>query len=161
MPRGGVEAVIVTQRAVEFTVVILEPERVLEECLRGHRKELCWILGAVHVEYLDLFMPGSGANDEQALNALLEVPLDTLISTYSTGMKRKLVLLGVLRLEREVLLLDEPTEGLAPVIVKGIGQTIGKLRERGFTLLMVEQNFRFVEALDEVLNVVAERGIRH
>jgi ABC-2 type transport system ATP-binding protein len=51
-------------------------------------------------EYLDLFMPGSGANDDQALNALLEVPLDTLISTYSTGMKRKLVLLGVLRLDR-------------------------------------------------------------
>ena len=42
-----------------------------------------------------------------------------------------------------MLLLDEPTEGLAPVIVQQIGRTIHKLKARGFTILLVEQNFRF------------------
>lgn len=87
-------------------------------------------------EYLDLFMPGSGANDEQALNALLEVPLDTLISTYSTGMKRKLVLLGVLRLDREVVLLDEPVNGLDLASVRVLEAIIRRLAERGRTVLI-------------------------
>ncbi len=87
-------------------------------------------------EYLDLFMPTSGANDDQALNALLEVPLDTLISTYSTGMKRKLVLLGVLRLDREVLLLDEPINGLDLASVRVLEAIIRRMGERGRTVLI-------------------------
>jgi len=42
-----------------------------------------------------------------------------------------------------LLLLDEPTEGLAPVIVQRIGEIIRQLKQRGFTILLVEQNFRF------------------
>ena len=87
-------------------------------------------------EYLDLFMPVSGANDDRTLNALLEVPLDQLISTYSTGMKRKLVLLGVLRLEREVLLLDEPINGLDLASVRVLEAIIRRLAERGRTVLI-------------------------
>jgi ABC-2 type transport system ATP-binding protein len=87
-------------------------------------------------EYLELFMPASGESDAQALNALLEVPLDQLISTYSTGMKRKLVLLGVLRLEREVLLLDEPMNGLDLASVRVLEAIIRRLAERGRTVLI-------------------------
>lgn len=87
-------------------------------------------------EYLDLFMPAAGRDDEQALNALLEVPLDTLISTYSTGMKRKLVLLGVLRLDREVLLLDEPINGLDLASVRVLEAIVRRLAERGRTVLI-------------------------
>jgi len=43
--------------------------------------------------------------------------------------------------------MDEPTEGLAPVIVECIGQIIQLLRQRGYTILLVEQNFRFVSRL--------------
>ena len=42
-----------------------------------------------------------------------------------------------------MLLLDEPTEGLAPVIIQQIGKTIRTLKDQGFTILLVEQNFRF------------------
>lgn len=87
-------------------------------------------------EYLDLFMPASGESDAQALNTLLEVPLDQLISTYSTGMKRKLVLLGVLRLEREVLLLDEPMNGLDLASVRVLEAIIRRMAERGRTVLI-------------------------
>lgn len=87
-------------------------------------------------EYLDLFMPASGESDAQALNTLLEVPLDQLITTCSTGMKRKLVLLGVLRLEREVLLLDEPMNGLDLASVRVLEAIIKRLAERGRTVLI-------------------------
>lgn len=87
-------------------------------------------------EYLDLFMPVTGRKHEQALNELLEVPLDTLISTYSTGMKRKLVLLGVLRSDRELLLLDEPVNGLDLASVRVLEAIIRRLAERGRTVLI-------------------------
>src|SRR5438093_1541960 len=45
------------------------------------------------------------------------------------------------------LLLDEPTEGLAPVIIQQIGKTIGLLKQQGFTILLVEQNFRFASTV--------------
>jgi branched-chain amino acid transport system ATP-binding protein len=44
-------------------------------------------------------------------------------------------------------LLDEPTEGLAPVIIQQIGRTIRTLKEQGFTILLVEQNFRFASTV--------------
>ena len=53
----------------------------------------------------------------------------------------------ILRTGARLLLLDEPTEGLAPVIVQEIGRTIAALKARGFTVLLVEQNFRFAAAL--------------
>ena len=45
------------------------------------------------------------------------------------------------------MLLDEPTEGLAPVIIQQIGKTIRTLKEQGFTILLVEQNFRFASTV--------------
>jgi branched-chain amino acid transport system ATP-binding protein len=52
-----------------------------------------------------------------------------------------------LRTGATLLLLDEPTEGLAPVIVQQIGRTIRKLKEEGLTILLVEQNFRFAQTV--------------
>ena len=54
-----------------------------------------------------------------------------------------LAIARILRTGARLLLLDEPTEGLAPVIVQQIGRTIAELKREGFTILLVEQNFRF------------------
>jgi branched-chain amino acid transport system ATP-binding protein len=54
-----------------------------------------------------------------------------------------LAIARILRTGARMLLLDEPTEGLAPVIIQQIGNTIRTLKQQGFTILLVEQNFRF------------------
>ncbi len=61
----------------------------------------------------------------------------------SGGEQQMLAIARILRTGARMLLLDEPTEGLAPVIIQQIGKTIRTLKGQGFTILLVEQNFRF------------------
>jgi branched-chain amino acid transport system ATP-binding protein len=64
--------------------------------------------------------------------------------TKLSGGEQQMLAIGrILRTGAKLLLLDEPTEGLAPVIVQKIGEVIRSLKARGFTVLLVEQNFRF------------------
>jgi branched-chain amino acid transport system ATP-binding protein len=64
--------------------------------------------------------------------------------TKLSGGEQQMLAIGrILRTGAKMLLLDEPTEGLAPVIVQQIGRTIARLKAEGFTILLVEQNFRF------------------
>jgi branched-chain amino acid transport system ATP-binding protein len=58
-----------------------------------------------------------------------------------------LAIARILRTGARLLLLDEPTEGLAPVIIQQIGKTIKALKSEGFTILLVEQNFRFASTV--------------
>ena len=65
----------------------------------------------------------------------------------SGGEQQMLAIARILRTGARLLLLDEPTEGLAPVIIQHIGRTIRALKEQGFTILLVEQNFRFASTV--------------
>jgi branched-chain amino acid transport system ATP-binding protein len=65
----------------------------------------------------------------------------------SGGEQQMLAIARILRTGAQLLLLDEPTEGLAPVIIQQIGRTIRALKEQGFTILLVEQNFRFASTV--------------
>jgi len=75
----------------------------------------------------------------------------------SGGEQQMLAIARILRTGAKLLLLDEPTEGLAPVIVQHIGHTIRMLREQGFTILLVEQNFRFAATVAD-RHYVVEHG---
>ncbi len=78
--------------------------------------------------------------------------------TKLSGGEQQMLAIGrILRTGARLLLLDEPTEGLAPVIVQQIGRTISRLKAEGFTILLVEQNFRFASRVAD-RHYVMERG---
>ena len=68
--------------------------------------------------------------------------------TKLSGGEQQMLAIGrILRTGARLLMLDEPTEGLAPVIIQQIGRTIARLKQEGFTILLVEQNFRFASTV--------------
>jgi branched-chain amino acid transport system ATP-binding protein len=75
----------------------------------------------------------------------------------SGGEQQMLAIARILRTGARLLLLDEPTEGLAPVIVQQIGRTITRLKNEGFTIVLVEQNFRFAASVAD-RHYVVEQG---
>ena len=75
----------------------------------------------------------------------------------SGGEQQMLAIARILRTGAKLLLLDEPTEGLAPVIVQQIGHTIARLKNDGFTIVLVEQNFRFAASVAD-RHYVIEQG---
>ena len=78
--------------------------------------------------------------------------------TKLSGGEQQMLAIGrILRTGARLLLLDEPTEGLAPVIVQQIGRTIAALKAQGFTILLVEQNFRFASTVAD-RHYVMEHG---
>jgi branched-chain amino acid transport system ATP-binding protein len=78
--------------------------------------------------------------------------------TKLSGGEQQMLAIGrILRTGARLLLLDEPTEGLAPVIVQQIGNVIRTLKQKGFTILLVEQNFRFAATVAD-RHYVVEHG---
>jgi len=78
--------------------------------------------------------------------------------TKLSGGEQQMLAIGrILRTGARLLLLDEPTEGLAPVIVQQIGATIRRLKAEGFTILLVEQNLKFASSIAD-RHYVMDRG---
>ena len=101
----------------------------------------------------NLYLPPAIAPGGMSVEEVLELFPNLKERWHSPGTKlsggeQQMLAIGrILRTGATLLLLDEPTEGLAPVIVKQIAAVIRKLKAKGFTVLLVEQNFRFASQL--------------
>jgi branched-chain amino acid transport system ATP-binding protein len=84
----------------------------------------------------------------------LKERLNSQGTKLSGGEQQMLAIARILRTGARFLMLDEPTEGLAPVIIQQIGHTIARLKKEGFTILLVEQNFRFAATVADRYYVV-------
>ncbi|WP_037462373.1 ABC transporter ATP-binding protein, partial [Skermanella stibiiresistens] len=80
--------------------------------------------------------------------------------TRLSGGEQQMLAIGrILRTGADFILLDEPTEGLAPVIIQQIGRVVRELKQAGFTILLVEQNFRFAATIADRHYVMEEGNI--
>jgi len=103
--------------------------------------------------------PGKGLAIERILTLFpnLAERMGSGGSKLSGGEQQMLAIARILRTGARFLMLDEPSEGLAPVIIQQIGATIRELKKEGFTILMVEQNFRFAASIADRF-LVMEHG---
>ena len=100
---------------------------------------------------------GLSRDDVLAMFPNLQERLSSQGTKLSGGEQQMLAIARILRTGAKLLLLDEPTEGLAPVIVQQIGHTIARLKNDGFTIVLVEQNFRFAASVAD-RHYVIEQG---
>jgi len=87
-------------------------------------------------DYLSIIDDNHKTNDSAKLEEMMQLPLDSYIDTYSSGMKKKLALLGVLKLDREIYLFDEPYRGLDFEGVYILNKLIIRLKKKGKTVLL-------------------------
>lgn len=100
---------------------------------------------------------GVGLERIYALFPNLKERLSSQGTKLSGGEQQMLAIARIMRTGAKLLLLDEPTEGLAPVIIQQIGRTVRALKEAGLTVLLVEQNFRFAQGVAD-RHYVMEHG---
>ncbi|KAB2966807.1 ABC transporter ATP-binding protein [Zoogloea sp.] len=142
--------------------VIAEPTHRMARHGIGYVPEERAIFASLSTEE-NLMLPPQVASGGMSLDEIYRMFPNLLERRSSPGTKlsggeqQMLAMARVLRTGAKLLLLDEITEGLAPVIVKKLGEVIEELKKRGFTIILVEQNFRFAAPLAD-RHYVLEHG---
>ena len=147
---------------VEGTETITLPSRCIARLGVGYCPEERGIFSSLSVEE-NLMLPPKikpGALDLNRIHQLFPNLKERRASqgTKLSGGEQQMLAIGrILRTGARTLLLDEPTEGLAPVIVQQIGRTIRELKEKGFNIILVEQNFLLASTVAD-RHYIVEQG---
>ncbi|CAN7377758.1 ABC transporter ATP-binding protein [Bosea sp. LjRoot9] len=147
---------------LEGTETIALPSRAIARLGIGYVPEERGIYASLSVEENLLLPPqvrpgGLSLDQIFTLFPNIKERLKSQGTKLSGGEQQMLAIGRILRTGAHLLLLDEPTEGLAPVIIEQIGRTIAKLKQDGFTIILVEQNFRFAATVAD-RHYVVEQG---
>ncbi len=110
-------------------------------------------------EYMALFIEQHPTFDLEGWNTLFKLPLDQLVETYSTGMKKKLALMGTLALDRPIMMLDEPSNGLDLESNRHIKQILEALRRYGKTIIITSHIFELLTSLCDRISYLENKHI--
>lgn len=110
-------------------------------------------------EYLEMFRLSNPKFSPENWNALFELPLDRLVDEYSTGMKKKLALLGVIGLDKPVLMLDEPFNGVDLESNEKIKLVLKRLKEQGKTIIVTSHILETLTSICDQISILYEGAI--
>ena len=112
-------------------------------------------------EYLDLFKLKHPTFDINGWNQLFDLPLDRYIEQYSTGMKKKLAFMGIAALDKPILILDEPFNGIDLETTQKLKIIIKALRERDKTILLTSHILESLTSLCDSISYLENKQIQH
>lgn len=110
-------------------------------------------------EYLQIFQAYQSQFDIALVNEIFQLPLHELIDNYSTGMKKKLAFMAILSLDRPIIILDEPFNGIDIEGSFAVRKIINLLREKGKTLLITSHIFESLTNICDQIHYLAEKKI--
>ncbi len=110
-------------------------------------------------EYLSLFK--NHQFDIEEWNKLFSLPLDTIVDGYSTGMKKKLALLGVLKQDKSILILDEPFNGLDIETCRIIRMILLRLKDKGKTIIITSHIIETLTNLCDYIHYLENGNIKY
>lgn len=110
-------------------------------------------------EYLDLFPDSTGAFAIKKWEELFKLPLNDLIENYSTGMKKKLAFTGILKLDKSILLLDEPFNGIDMEAVRIIEKLLLHFKEMGKTIIITSHILETLTSVCDQIHILEDKNI--
>jgi len=110
-------------------------------------------------EYLNIFKLSNPKFNPEQWNALFELPLNKLVDEYSTGMKKKLALMGVIGLDKPILMLDEPFNGVDLESNEKIKLIIQKLKEQGKTIIVTSHILETLTTICDQISILYGGGV--
>jgi len=137
--------------------VLLNSEKLTKKSFSFLPTENYFYPNIIGQEYLNIFK--NKDFDVEKWNTLFKLPLDKIIETYSTGMKKKLALFGVLKTDKPILILDEPFNGLDIETVRIIRSVLLRLKDKGKTILITSHVIERLTNLCDFIHYLENRKI--